>query len=448
MGCPANMFRTHMARRQQESHKMSRDYLNDILEEVRPILEANSSAMCILDHRREIVYSNALYERMLRRKKPEIIEDAKPIVTRDGETCGTVIIYHDRSEINRLKRELNRLNRKLRSIQVKYTFDDIIGNSPEFRHTIKIAKSAAKTPASILLRGESGTGKELFAHAIHNSSPRRYDNFVKINCAALSESLLETELFGYCQGAFTGARRSGKTGLFSEANKGTLFLDEIGDVSMKMQTKLLRALQEKEIMPVGATRPVRIDVRLICATHRSLEEMVEQKKFRHDLYYRINVFPLFIPPLRKRLDDIGPILEYLLIKYNDIYDRNVQHIDPEVIRLLKNREWHGNVRELENILSRTLLFMDEKADHLRAADICHVLETDCQPAKYPDQPKQASGDQDAWQLPANLSQAMQATERQCIIRALAQADGNKNKAAHELGIPLRTLYFKCKKLGV
>jgi len=420
--------------------------LSEILEEVEPILEANSAATCIMDTAERMVFANEAYTRMMRRGSSEVASDAKAI-RRGDATVGTVVVKHDLSEVNRLRRELDRLNQKIRSIQVKYTFQDVIGNDPELLHIIKIAKGVASTPATILIRGESGTGKELFAHAIHNASERRYEKFVKVNCSAIPDELLESELFGYFEGAFTGASRGGKRGLFTEAHKGTLFLDEIGDISIRNQVKLLRVLQEKEIRPVGSTKTIPVDVRIICATNKSLEELIDQGKFRQDLYYRINVFPLIIPPLRKRLNDIGLILEYLLNKYNELYHRDIREIDPAVLRLLKLREWKGNVRELENILSRALINTEEDARILTERDIRDVLAESAQQGPGEDRSTEITG-AETIELPTNLLEALEVTERKCILKALLRTEGNKNKAAYELGIPLRTLYYKCQKLGI
>ena len=240
---------------------------------------------------------------MRKRGNVEFVSDRKNIGVENYE-IGMVTVYHDISEINRLKKELDRVNQKLRKAEVKYTFKDIIGKNPDLLKVIETAKVAAMTPATIMIRGESGTGKEIMANAIHNTSKRRNEKFVKINCSSIPEELLESELFGYKEGALTGARRGGKKGLFQEADGGTLFLDEIGDISPKMQVKILRTLQEREIMPVGSTEAVPVDVRIISATNKNLEEMVSDGQFREDLHYRLNVFPLFIPPLRQRKNDM------------------------------------------------------------------------------------------------------------------------------------------------
>lgn len=395
----------------------------------KSLLEILPVAVCVFDMNGISIFENKAYQNMIRRSSKEVIFESIPFL------YGKIVVYHDISEVNHLRRELEKLNQRLRNAEVKYTFSDIIGNAPPLLHTIKIAKGAALTPATVLLRGESGTGKEIFAHAIHNYSPRRNRPFVKINCTSLPDTLLESELFGYVDGAFTGARRGGKKGLFQEANQGTLFLDEIGDISPAMQIKLLRVLQEKEIMPVGASQTVPLDVRIICATHRNLEEMIENGTFREDLYYRLNVFPLFLTPLRERQEDIGAISLYLLNLHNPQYGRHVEEIEPAALALLKKQPWRGNVRELENILARAMIYLPEQERTLRKEALLPLLSK--MSAEAPPQGKLQK-----------LADAIESAERACIANALLKYEQNKNKAAFELDISLRTLYYKCKKLGL
>ena len=416
--------------------------VKEIIAEVEPVLKATSDAVRVLDRYGNTVYENPLYEIMLKRGNAEIVADAKDIY-RNGKKAGRVIVYHDISEVNRLKRELERLNQRLRKVEAKYTFKDIIGENQSLQDAISTARTAAMTPATIMLRGESGTGKEIFANAIHNTSPRRNEKFVKINCSSIPDELLESELFGYKEGAFTGAQRGGKKGLFQEADKGSLFLDEIGDVSPRMQVKILRALQEKEIMPVGSTESIPIDVRIICATNKPLEKMIEGGEFREDLYYRLNVFPIKIPPLRERKDDIEAISMYLLNQYNDYYGRRVTTIEKDAIRILKACDWPGNVRELQNVLSRALINLSEDDDTLTAADIeASINGEDARPRR------RGSSAAPSMDLPVELGPAMETVERTLILRAMEAAGGDKNKAAAALGVPLRTLYYRCRKLGI
>lgn len=254
-------------------------------------------------------------------------------------------------EMNRIKDidEEYRKHQKHKGHTAKYTFADIIYKSPVMNGLIKKAAKIAKTNSAILIIGESGTGKELLAQSIHNASRRKNDPFIAVNCAALSESLLESELFGYEEGAFTGARKGGKKGLFEMADRGTIFLDEIGDAPLSIQTKLLRVLQEKEIMRISGEKVIPVDVRVIAATNKDLLELIEEGTFRKDLYYRLNVLPLYVPPLRERKDDIEILLKLFLKKYADRENVKMPILDSDIINILKEYPWPGNIRELENL---------------------------------------------------------------------------------------------------
>lgn len=432
--------------------------LESLILESRAVLDVMQNAVCVKDTSGRTLYSNQAYEKMIRRSSTELVAEGQDICA-DNVPIGKVVVYHDISDINRLKRELDRVNQKLRKAQTKYTFKDIIGQSSSMLHVIETAKVASMTPATIMLRGESGTGKEIFANAIHNNSPRRNEKFVKINCSSLPEELLESELFGYKEGAFTGALRGGRKGLFQEADKGTLFLDEVGDVSPRMQVKLLRALQEKEIMPVGAVEPVKVDVRIICATNKPLEKMIAEESFREDLYYRLNVFPLHIPPLRERKEDIPYIVAYLLQQYNEFYGRNVESVSKEAVMLLQQEDWNGNVRELENVLSRAFINLEPTVACLEAEAIEQALLGEYRLPRKREPAARVQGAQDAQrvqnaqgvpngEVSVNLHDAVAETEQRCIEQALKACEGDKNKAAVMLGLPVRTLYYKCKKYGI
>lgn len=370
-------------------------------------------------------------------KRREVLVDVAPIVV-GGKLKGSVGVIHDVSEIRRLTEELQRANRYIRSLQAKYTFDDILGHSTSLLLAVEQARQAAQTPATVLLRGESGTGKELFAHAIHNASPRHFNSFVRVNCAALSESLLESELFGYEDGAFTGARRGGKKGLFEEASGGTLFLDEIGEMSPATQAKLLRTLQEHEIVRVGGTQPVSIHVRVIAATHVNLEQAVAAGRFREDLYYRLNVFPIVIPPLRYHKEDIPELTQYIVYRHNQAYGRNVQKVAEDTLETLESYSWPGNVRELENTIGRAMIHMDFREQVLRAHNLPLLRLPQSHPSGLP-------------QTPANirsLADTLREAERAAIQQALHGVQGNKTEAAKRLGISLRSLYYKLEQHGL
>ena len=303
--------------------------------------------------------------------KKEVIVNGAPVIV-DGKLKGSVAVIHDVSEIQSLSRELNRARQIIRTLEAKYSFADIIGNSEEMKIAVGQAKLAAKTPATILLRGESGTGKEMFAHAIHDASDRKYNKFIRVNCAALSESQLESEIFGYEEGAFSGAKRGGKRGLFEEAQNGSIFLDEIGELTVNTQVKLLRVLQENEMSRVGGTKPISLNVRIIAATNVNLEKGMLNGTFREDLYYRLNRMPIHIPPLRNRKEDIPHLSVRLIEKINQEYGKNVEGLTEKALALLMDYHWPGNVRELENVLSRAIIFMNNDDKHIDEKHIAGI----------------------------------------------------------------------------
>jgi len=371
----------------------------------------------------------------------EVLVNAAPIMV-DGELKGSVGVIHDVSEIHRLSEELEGARRLIRRLKAKYTFEEIVGSSPELMRSVEQARIAAETPVTVVLRGESGTGKELFAHAIHQASPRSQGPFIRVNCSAIPDSLLESELFGYVEGAFTGARRGGHRGYFAEANGGTIFLDEIGDINATAQSKLLRVLQEKEVAPVGSPRPVPLDVRVIAATNANLERMVEKGKFRDDLYYRLNVFPIQIPPLRRRRSDIPLLADFLLKKLNQEYGRNVSGLDPGALDRIMAYDWPGNVRELENVLGRAVINMRHGETRVRAD---HLPELG---GREELRPVGWAGDAQADLGGKTLGQLRDDWERRVLEAALAVSEGNRTAAARRLGISLRTLYNKLERHGM
>lgn len=369
--------------------------------------------------------------------KREVLVNVAPVIV-DGKLKGSVGVLHDVSEIQSLTSELKRARQIIRSLEAKYTFDDIIGESSEMTLALEQAKVGAKTPATVLLRGESGTGKELFAHAIHNESERRHNKFIRVNCAAIAESLLESELFGYEDGAFSGAKRGGKKGLFEEANFGSIFLDEIGELTLPMQAKLLRVLQENEIIRVGGTKPVHVDVRVIAATNVNLEKAIMKKTFREDLYYRLNRLPIYIPPLRERKKDIKMLADHLIERLNDDYGRNVGDIDEQALKQLESYEWPGNVRELENIIGRAIIYMD---------NLDELIQVEHLPQLHPD-PKVETNEPQATWLGETLQQAVDEFERKLLADAFRSHHFNKTQTAKALGISVRNLYYKLEKYGL
>ncbi|MDP4159767.1 MAG: sigma 54-interacting transcriptional regulator, partial [Bacillota bacterium] len=304
---------------------------------------------------------------------------------------------------------------------------------------------ASNTGSTVLIMGESGTGKELFANAIHQASARKNRPFIRVNCAALPDNLLESELFGYEEGAFTGARKGGKPGKFEMANHGTIFLDEIGDMPPPMQAKLLSVLQEREVERVGGTKPIRVDVQVIAATNRNLEDMMKKGIFREDLYYRLNVVTLNIPSLRKRPEDIYLLINYLLPKLNQRLHTQVAKVTEEGLRLLCSYDWPGNVRELENLLERAINLADLNQDSCLSPEYfpslartvvgpvpMHSIESDSLESESID----------------NLSDAVEKTEKETIRRVLQKTHNNKARTAKILGINKSVLYRKLKKYNL
>jgi PAS domain S-box-containing protein len=369
--------------------------------------------------------------------KKEVIVNVAPIYI-DGKIRGSVGVIHDISEIIGLTEELAHARKLIRRLEARYTWDDIVGISDALVKAKEQAGRAAETPATVLLRGESGTGKELFAHAIHNTSARSKGQFVRVNCAALPEHLLESELFGYEEGAFTGAVKGGKRGLFEEASRGTIFLDEIGDITPSLQKKLLRVLQEKEIMKVGSTAPIPVDTRVIAATNADLERKIKEGAFREDLYYRLNVLPIRIPPLRSIRDDIPPIANHLLLRLNQDYGRQVERMSDEAMKALQAYTWPGNVRELESAISRAMIAMKPgekiiEARHLPSFESERIGQIILGPPAGPVRP---------------LNQVLAEAEKAAIERALRETKGNREKAARLLGTAIRNLYYKIKKYRI
>ncbi|MFJ8264846.1 sigma 54-interacting transcriptional regulator [Peribacillus asahii] len=402
------------------------------------IYEGDSMHMQVLETRKPVRGVNMC----VGPRRKEVIVNVAPIIV-DGELKGSVGVIHDVSEIQKLTTELKHAQRLIRTLQAKYSFEDIIGQSDDMVLAIEQAKLSAKTPATVLLRGESGTGKELFAHAIHNESDRKFNKFIRVNCAAVSESLLESELFGYEDGAFTGAKRGGKIGFFEEANHGSLFLDEIGELTPKIQAKLLRVLQEREIMRVGGTKPIPINVRVIAATNIDLEQSIKNGSFREDLYFRLNRMPIFIAPLRKRKGEMKELAEHLIHKINQEYGRGIEGISEDAIEKLRQYDWPGNVRELENILGRAIILMKLNEQVIEAKHIPNLVGTSAQHPK-----ESALLFAPSFKSSESLNELVGAYEAKVIQQALQTFKGNKTLAAKSLGISVRSLYYKMEKTNL
>jgi transcriptional regulator with PAS, ATPase and Fis domain len=430
--------------------------------------------LVVVDHQSRIVFVEEKYgrgrgldpEAVIGRYVKEVIPDSKlPIVVESGKPIlGDVFYYQGKplicnrfplvkdgiligamsyqvfempemfiESINEMQSQLNYYKEKVKKYSgVRYSLSDIIGTS-EATEAVRVAiLKAASTNATVLIQGETGTGKELVAHALHRESRRAHYSFVKLNCAAIPKELIESELFGYEEGSFTGARKTGKKGKFEIADKGTLFLDEISQLPMAAQAKLLRVLQEKEIERIGGTDSIPVDVRIVAATNDNLDDMVKKGTFRADLYYRLNVIPIRVPPLRERRSDIPLLVEKFVAKYGYQAGLGEIIVFPEVLELIMKYDWPGNIRELEHGVER-------------AINLCNsnVLET-----KHFE-----------WLLPKiitkgqmtkgrGIQDAKAATEKEIILAALRTTQGNKKKAAELLDIARPLLYQKMRRLGI
>jgi Nif-specific regulatory protein len=329
------------------------------------------------------------------------------------------------------RQELEDENLRLRhELEDRFRPENIIGNSNAMRDMYKQIHQVAGSDTTVLIRGESGTGKELVAHAIHYSSQRAKGPFVKVNCAALNENLLESELFGHEKGAFTGAIQSRK-GRLEEAHGGTLFLDEIGDFAAATQVKLLRVLQERQFERVGSNRTLTTDARIIAATNRDLEKAVEQNNFRQDLYYRVNVFPIFLPPLRERRDDILLLADYFVEQYSKKMDKDVKRISTPAINMMVAYHWPGNVRELENCIERAVLLSNEGV--IRAHHLPPTLQT---------------SDASDTIGTGSFRERVNLFERDIIVDALKRCNGSLAAAARDLGSTARIIRYKVRELGI
>ncbi|WP_187170557.1 sigma-54 interaction domain-containing protein [Salidesulfovibrio onnuriiensis] len=370
-----------------------------------------------------------------------------PIVE-NGECVGVVgmIRFRYMEEVQLLTDKIRRLQKKIKDLRAlrsahldtKYSFDNIIGVAEKIRLAKDICMQAAQTDATILLQGESGVGKEVFAQSIHAHSPRSGGPFIRLNCSAIQQSIIESELFGYEEGAFTGARKGGRKGKFELAHEGTIFLDEIGDMPLSAQVKLLRVIQEKEVERLGSEKLIDVDVRIIAATNRNLKEMVAEGTFREDLFYRLNVIPVVIPPLREVPEEIPRLAKSFWQRISRKHGIFHKVLTPRAILVLQNHHWKGNVRELKNVLERLLVMV--RHDHICEQDVQRVL---IQSTVSPE-----NEDKMFDEGKFGLTALVEKTERRAIRSALATAEGNRSKAAKLLGISRPLLYKKMAKYGL
>jgi len=358
----------------------------------------------------------------------------------NGKVVGAVgkVLFRDVDELNTLYLRINNIQKELnlyrdefkKANKASYALESIIGESPGMKQLKDLVKKVGNTNSNVLILGESGTGKELFAHAIHNNSKRVDAPFIKVNCSAIPFELLESELFGYEEGSFTGARKGGKIGKFKAADGGTIFLDEIGELPMSMQAKLLRVLQDREIEKIGSNISEKVDVRVIAATNKNLENMVNEGHFRLDLFYRLNVVNIRVPSLRERREDIPVLAKYLMEKISEKEGIRVDGISFKALDFLKNYDWPGNVRELENTLERAINFMDDETRIL---------------AKH--LPPKITG-VSSYDSMRTLKETIEEIEKEVILNRLILAKGNKSEAAETLGISRTSLYDKLLKYNI
>ncbi|MGM0595639.1 MAG: sigma-54-dependent transcriptional regulator [Myxococcota bacterium] len=346
-------------------------------------------------------------------------------------------LYHLRLENKFLHERLKQYAGYLdNQVKKEFNFGNIVGQSNQLNEVLQKIKKVASTSSTVLIRGETGTGKELIAHAIHHNSKRSKQPFVKINCAALSPGVLESELFGHEKGAFTGAVNS-RMGRFELADNGTIFLDEIGDLPLKIQVKLLRILQEMEFERVGGEKTLKVDVRVVSATHKNLEELVKAGKFRQDLYYRLNVFPIMVPPLRQRKDDLLPLLNYFIEKYAKTTGKVIKNIETGFLDTLEKYSWPGNVRELENLTERAIILSSDGVLKKENLEFGPVFTQNFSTQVSTNESRNKS-----------LKNQLAQQEKERIVEAVKQNDGNMAAAARSLEINRSTLYYRIKKYNL
>ncbi|GHU67904.1 hypothetical protein AGMMS49983_19790 [Clostridia bacterium] len=347
----------------------------------------------------------------------------------EQEVSGALLVFTETERLQEAERKL-RLDLRRKGLTAKRKFEDIYSRNPDMRNTIATSILYSEKDSTILLTGETGCGKEFFAQAIHNASKRSSEAFVAVNCAALPSSLLESELFGYVEGAFTGASRSGKAGIFEKAHKGTLFLDEIGEIDLHVQARLLRVLQEREVMRIGDDKIIPIDVRIIVATNKDLKREIAEGRFRQDLYYRLNVLSISIPPLRQRREDLSVLIHDLILEKNEALGCKVVRLDTKLLSLMQKYNWPGNIRELSNVIEKiVVLAQSGVAEYDEVSSAVSELET---------------GDLSQINISDNTL-TMDEIEKSSIMARLNACGNNKVQTAKSLGIGKATLFRKIEK---
>ncbi|MBQ9008226.1 MAG: sigma 54-interacting transcriptional regulator [Clostridia bacterium] len=353
------------------------------------------------------------------------------IMNHDGKRIGTLVTFQGAQSITNAETNL-RTRLRVSGHVARYRFEDILGDSPAVKKAIHQARRFARVDSNILLMGETGTGKELFAQSIHNESDRATGPFVAVNCAAIPENLMESELFGYEGGAFTGASKTGKEGLFETAHEGTIFLDEVSEIPLTLQSRLLRVIQEREVRRIGANRVIPINVRIICATNRDLLEMIRQGKFREDLYYRLKVLSVQLPPLREREADMARIMQYYLTYYTKKFGKENITLSQEAITCIQGYRWPGNIREIRNISEQLAVLCE--GNEICRADVEAVLPVE-------------TVIRDTFVIPEGTAPTLDSMEKRQIMEVLPRCKSRK-EAAEILGISKTTLWRRCKELGL
>ncbi len=384
-----------------------------------------------------------------------VMRSAVPVILPGGEIVGAVCTTQDVTHYRTLMDRLDKANSRVRNLEriigLKEEEKDksFYTVNPKTRRVLLQAQKVACTDATVLIQGESGTGKELMARVLYENSKRNRQPFIEVNCSAIPETLFESEMFGYESGTFTGAQKNGKKGKFELAQGGTIFLDEIGELPLEMQAKLLRVLQERRFYRVGGTTPITCDVRVVAATNQNLSQLVEEGKFRSDLYYRLNVVILEIPPLRQRKDDIPGLARRFLKQLAFEYERTIDTLEDEVIDIFANYSWPGNVRQLHNLLESVVILAEGSQICQKSLEEAGVLELLLdETANNNSRVSAEAADNDSAVFPASLDDMVVKHEREVIIRALEKCRNNKAEAAKMLGIPRSTLYYKLKSLGI
>jgi PAS domain S-box-containing protein len=409
------------------------------------------------DLMKEGLYKNAITPEIIRTKKPinavaeirtgvKVLTSGNPIFDQKGNIKKVVVINRDMSDLLEMQEKLAASERRMQEVEKDklknqyeiehlrklQTSKSLIGESQEMKPVIQMIHQVADLDVTVLITGETGVGKEVVANAIYMNSERQGKPFIKINCAAIPASLLESELFGYESGSFTGASSKGKIGMFELADKGTLLLDEIGEMPIELQSKLLRIIQEKEVTRIGGTKPIKFNVRILASTNCDLYELVKEGKFREDLYFRLNVFPIHIPPLRIRAEDIGILVRHYLNNYNAKYSKEVQ-LEKEAFEVFKGYRWPGNIRELQNAVERMVIVSD-KFKRFSADDAKRLLNIELDSAKTLNEG-------------LNLKKIVESVEKETIEKAIKRY-GSTRKAAAILGIDQSTVVKKAKRLGI